>query len=418
MVIQSQRINNFYTIFSIVFLGLSLVGAIVLVKRNQDFRNLATGSAPSCPSGTVSERTYGECCACQKAKEVRECTLAGGQKEYYSSDCVHDTPSCTNGCSADPTSAPPSECNESFCNGISLDSTCWSHAGSGCAWIDGSCKCNRGQPGITITGNCDSFTVSGGTARLSVAVCKEEYYPAKTKDKCQADANKGVGCSTQMREFGPGTHSISPDVQCGIYQVDATGNGWNCAKTGCQWNDAICSVATPTPTKTPTPTSTTAPTGTHSPTPTPTKTSTPTKTPTPTMTPTGTLAATPTPTKTPVPTNTPIPTPTSGKTYSCKCTIVKLYDQEWNEIFPSMVSAGQTLYISVRGWENYPVHEVDKGRIRVNKNSWSTSDETTQIVPNQSGEFYITYIVPNNGGSFKVEGEVHLNGPEAGGRWK
>jgi len=533
MAVRGQTISKLYPIFSILLLGASLIGAIFLVKRNQDLRNNAAGSAPNCPSGTVSQRTYGECCACKKAKEVRECTLANGQKEYYSSDCVHDSDGCTNGCSSSPTSTPgQSGCSESFCNAVGNESTCWTHADSGCGWIDGRCTCNKSQPGVTITGNCDSFTVSGGTARLSVAICKDEYYPGKTKSNCQADANKGVGCATQMKEYGPGTHSISPNVSCGIYQVDATGNGWNCAKTGCHWDDAKCTASTPSPTPT------------LPPSPTPTKTTpafscdgltlngqnkditvflgdtidlsanvshygiissakvssiggrvadgtdisrlSESSNPSASFTPdkigvyavevnaydnsqcnylcstgkilyentigpnrcvtdindwkntgknctsnncihwitvkkpviSNTPPPTPTPTNTPEPSNTPTPTPTSGPTYSCNCTTVKLYDQEWTEILPSDVSAGQTIYISVQGWKDYPVYKIDKGRIRVNKSSWLSSDETTQVVPGRTEEFYITYTIPVDGGSFKVEGEIHLDGPEPGGRWQ
>ncbi|MFA5827806.1 MAG: hypothetical protein WC841_00385 [Candidatus Shapirobacteria bacterium] len=505
---QSQKVNRFYRVFSTIFLGLSLVGAVVLVKRNQDLRNFAQN------------------------------------------------------------------CNEGFCNNVTNESTCWTHAGSGCAWISSRCTCNSSTPGVTITGNCDSFTVSGGTATLSVANCKQEYFPGKNKNQCQSDANQGVGCATQTKQYGPGTHSISTSVQCGIYQVDATGNGWNCAKTGCKWDDSKCTTVTPTntppltptpaipdfsckgltlngqssdititigetvkilatvshygiissakvpeiggrvgngtdirrlsestnpssnftpptigvyaieanaydctqcnylcsagktlyknvigpnrcttdvndwknlskecvsnncihwitvispistPTKTPTPTrtptNTPTPTRTPSPTktPTPTRTPTPTKTPVPTKTPTGTR--TPTPTNTPVPTNTPTPTatPTTGPTYSCNCTKIRLYDQDWSEISASSVSAGQTIYISVQGWKDYPMYEFDKGRIRINKNSWSLSDQTSQLVPNHPDEFYITYKIPDSGGSIKIEGEVHLTGPESGGRWQ
>jgi len=137
----------------------------------------------------------------------------------------------------------------------------------------------------------------------------------------------------------------------------------------------------------------------------------PTSTPTPIPIPTSTPTPIP-PTSTPVPTNTPAPA------YSCECSAIKLYNQNWNEIQKENVTAGQTIYISVSGQEDFPTYVIDKGRIRVNKTTWNVGDETQQTVPNHSNEFYISYTVPASGGNIKIEGEIHLTGPETEGHWQ
>ena len=136
------------------------------------------------------------------------------------------------------------------------------------------------------------------------------------------------------------------------------------------------------------------------------------------------VISTPTPTPIP-PTSTPTPTPTITPTpipYSCQCSTITLYSQNWTEIEPTDIIAGQTIHIAVSGRSGYPEYEFDKGRIRVNKTAWDNSDETTQGVSGHPGQFYITYLVPADGGTFRVEGEIHLNAtitdPEDTGWWR
>ena len=147
-------------------------------------------------------------------------------------------------------------------------------------------------------------------------------------------------------------------------------------------------------------------------------------TPTPTLTPT-TEPPTSTPTLTPIltptskpPTSTPIPTNTPAPSYSCECSDIKLYNQNWDEIQPTNIIAGQTIYIAVFGQEDFPTYTIDRGRIRINKTTWDADDETQMTVTNHPNEFYITYHIPTSGGSFKIEGEVHLTGPEEEGHWQ
>jgi len=122
----------------------------------------------------------------------------------------------------------------------------------------------------------------------------------------------------------------------------------------------------------------------------------------------------PTPTPRP-PTPTPIP-------YSCNCTQIKLYDLSWQSLSPENISAGQTIYIAVAGSEAYPQYQFDKGRIRINESVWKPSHETTNRVPQEDNEFYITYTIPPEGGKLVIEGEIHLNAtipdPEGTDWWR
>ncbi len=134
---------------------------------------------------------------------------------------------------------------------------------------------------------------------------------------------------------------------------------------------------------------------------------------------------TPTPSPSPSPSPTPTLTPTATPTsipYSCECSNTKLYNSSWEQIQPSQVTAGQTIYIAVTGSNGYPNYQFDKGRIRVNKSNWSESDITTENVPENPNEFYITYLVPAEGGKIKIEAEVHLNAtiadPDSNDWWR
>ncbi|MFH1840997.1 MAG: carboxypeptidase-like regulatory domain-containing protein [Candidatus Shapirobacteria bacterium] len=72
----------------------ALTTANVALKNRVNLSSLAAASAPAC-EGSDSGRTYGECCAEGKAKEVRECTRAGsGEKYWRIGDCVHAALNC------------------------------------------------------------------------------------------------------------------------------------------------------------------------------------------------------------------------------------------------------------------------------------------------------------------------------------
>jgi len=138
------------------------------------------------------------------------------------------------------------------CSSISNESECWTH--SSCAWINGSCRANTApptNPGVSITGTCDSFTVTGGCVQLAVAQCSKS---AESQSWCLAPENQLVGCATSTQTFCEGTHSIpAPGNQCSVWQIDASGSGFSCSKTGCNWEESRCNIE-PSPDISPTPT--------------------------------------------------------------------------------------------------------------------------------------------------------------------
>lgn len=102
------------------------------------------------------------------------------------------------------------------------------------------------------------------------------------------------------------------------------------------------------------------------------------------------------PTNTPTPTNSPTPTPV----YSCECTTVKMYDQNWNQITDfSSLSPGDQVYLTVSGTTDHP-QGLTRGRIRVNGGAWQ---ETTE---KHNGEFYISFTIPDYG-DYEIEGQVY-----------
>lgn len=251
--------KSIFIALAVLMLSITVAGAAYFITQQQDFRGEAcqrdiTGACNSsccasnsdCPSGQTCTISNGYC------QSGKSCNDSGTDEQHKA--CVNNQ--CVNvGGSGDDQCSSHADCESSGsgcsmdCSTVTDESTCWTHGESGCAWIDRQCVCNPDtkQPGVTISGNCDEFEVIGGTVRLAVANCVDEYYPDETKEQCRADSNEGVGCPAITREFGPGVHSLSTSAQCGIYQIDAHGNGWQCAKTGCRWDDEICSEPTPPP---------------------------------------------------------------------------------------------------------------------------------------------------------------------------
>lgn len=263
-----------YRVLSILFLSLSLIGVMVLVKKNQDNRNLAVINDNSiCSSGQK---------LCQKNRQ--------GNNTGFLCKCLtsldpNDWQCTTQDLSACPTSSG------------STDPTSGTYDG---------CKVNGVVVG-TINGRCIT-AVSG------------KSLPQMWKYNCPGRTDLAGGCQQNEQVIPAGSSSVCFENNfCGSQQIDSD-----------IWQDCFMSVvdkcSTPTqplsqvhPTNTPIPTSTPRPsiTPTITPrptltlTPTPSPTSTPTLTPTPSSTPTPGPSSTPTPgpTSTPVPpTNTPLPT--------------------------------------------------------------------------------------------------------------
>lgn len=253
--------NKYYAIFGVLFLLLSLGGAIYLSFQNADTRNKATGLR-DCTKEDVGETNWAARCTtlgatkCQIGKDGNntgyQCKcldLSPGTCNFYANNCdTFDSKAC----STDKVPAPKTLCTEKQ------------------AKFDGICV----SRGTDVT-----------TFNATLVQCPGEF-PAN-----------GCGSTKVIRES---SSSLCFDKTfCGAQQIDVYSSAGDC------WfhlesNDCI------TPTK-PASTNTPTPTRINTPSPTPTGTVvTPTPTNTNTPTPTGTVV-TPTPTNTSAPTNTPTP---------------------------------------------------------------------------------------------------------------
>lgn len=122
---------------------------------------------------------------------------------------------------------------------------CWSHAGSGCSYVNSSNTCVCGDEGqlpgsdiqMTSCGETSTTWVNNGdgSGTIDVANCSESHQTAATIGQCL------VGCGTQTVTLSPGQSiTITPNIpQCGKWQFDVHGNGQSCAQaqcvtTGCQ----------------------------------------------------------------------------------------------------------------------------------------------------------------------------------------
>jgi len=250
---NSGQILPVIVFFICIALGVGSIAFSLRTSKHQEAEVFAVDGA---------ECEYPENCTTSDGEQgVHTCTgtIQDGTCKYKSgvdpncSDCVvqdsgggsgNDNPSDCGECPCvdygeDGTADGP-------CSGITDESKCWTHSGSGCAWISGSCTCNRSSSGPKIEGTCSSFrNISDSDVQVSIAKCKEEYWPDKSKQQCQQDADRGVGCASETITLEPGdSYSLSPTATCGIWQLDAHGGGWNCADTGCNWNDSQCSIPT------------------------------------------------------------------------------------------------------------------------------------------------------------------------------
>lgn len=137
------------------------------------------------------------------------------------------------------------------------------------------------------------------------------------------------------------------------------------------------------------------------------------------------VAPTPTPTPTPTifPTPTPTPTPTPPQ-YDYNCHTINVYDANRNLINRNdlkNLKAGDLIYIGVVANSGHPIHQINKARIRVNRNYWLAQDETSEKLTtsaNHLTEFVKSYIIPEGLLNFKIEAEVHLNAPSPVGGWR
>lgn len=130
----------------------------------------------------------------------------------------------------------------------------------------------------------------------------------------------------------------------------------------------------------------------------------PSNTPTPTQIPTATPTTPPEVTPSIAPSSTPSPSPTLPPEITARCSDVKAYDLNWNQLSKSdlsTLSSGDKVRFSVLG--NSSSGTFDKARFEVNGNGIG---ETTTKKPG-SEEFYIEYTIPTNTIDFEVKGEIY-----------
>lgn len=195
--------NRGFVDLSILILGLtaaglaSFLGLIAestktpLPEDKERIKILEIREAPACPAGTKSQRTYGECCGCQKAKEVRECEMNDGTKRWYSSDCVHDAPNCNINCPAQPQpTTPPQSQQPPPAFGCKKDVTGAQNPACCCSDSD----CPSGQVCEIPNGYCRS-----GTS------CNE--FPGQKHRECRFDAAQEKNVCTWVP--GPGVDNCN-----------------------------------------------------------------------------------------------------------------------------------------------------------------------------------------------------------------
>jgi len=399
-----------WLIVSLIFFALiSIAGGIYLIQQRTKIKpKAAPEDVPSC-TGQTTIRCWGECQP-DTCREYEVCEIEGGfcRKRKISDNSIRCGPNCGNGDSGvggEPATCSPEAPGQenSWCtsrhSGETKENATWScepnspdSGNDGCLQIckpgytwetPGYSRCIESEATsgrLTCRRDSNTAITLINTTNQSIAYEVIEFRGCSyNAEKCQEDQYKTKYVQPTVLSGQSKTESMN-SAYCETTQLDvkSLNSNFPCmTPEGQVWDGGVAftidhhwdSSCEPTPTGVP-------------------------------------------PTSTPVPTNTPAPT------YSCECSGIKLYDQNWNEIQPINVTAGQTIYISTFGQEDFPTYTIDKGRIKVNKTTWDVGDETRQTVPNHPNEFYITYTVPVSGGNIKIEGEIHLTGPETEGHWQ
>lgn len=186
-------------VIGLVIIAIVLPITTTVVKQRQELRKEAGGSAPSCPGGTQDSGTYGQCCGCGKAKEVRKCRKPDGSFDYYSSSCVHDASNCTDGCAESPTQ-PPSD-DPVSCGSVAMQCDCSSqgstrcigdqqyHCGNDCCWHYDSSKADNSQ-----------CTAPDPTAAPTNSPGGATPFPTSTPISTNSCSSKGGFCTNSCPE--------------------------------------------------------------------------------------------------------------------------------------------------------------------------------------------------------------------------
>lgn len=86
---------------------------------------------------------------------------------------------------------------------------------------------------------------------------------------------------------------------------------------------------------------------------------------------------------------------------------IRVYTTQWKELRDdrelNTVLGGETLYIGV---ETIPEADIDRARIRVNKNNWSTEDITLKYNGDKE-VFYQEYVLASQASKLRIEAQLH-----------
>lgn len=335
-----------FQLLTVVFLFLSLIGTVFLVKTNQDNRNRAatsctcspedekvckgTGFHPSCNSGFLC---YGvKTCSTAESTPKPDTSCTKDQCDLGATMC-QGAPSnqtgnkCTCVCAQNPSTGAKNVTVWS-CGTYDAASCSPSKTGTG---PSGSIICRTNNPGI-----CPNTNSSNADFNAMVGMYANQPSTCDFYDACGKPMSPGASC-VGMKRLSNGEPNHGAFVGCygkqncfcdvnfsgSVACYDDVGNDSCGAGVAAPTATSVPKTPTSTPTTTPTlkPTSTPTPTATRTPTPTNTITPTATRTPTPTNTLTPTATRTPTPTLTLTPTSTPTSTSTPTPTLTLTPTV-------------------------------------------------------------------------------------------------
>lgn len=85
---------------------------------------------------------------------------------------------------------------------------------------------------------------------------------------------------------------------------------------------------------------------------------------------------------------------------------IKIFDENFNTIIDTqlgLIKQGKEIIIGIETIENL---DIDRARIRVNKNNWQTEDITVNFSPEHQ-VFYIKYPVASGESKLKIEAQLH-----------
>jgi len=304
-----------------IIITILLIAAVVipvttkLVQQRQEIRKKADSAAPSCPSDSKLLKAYGECCACNTAKEVKKCQYPDGRIIYRQSTCDHKNQSvcgylCPSPSPSTSSSAPPASskaCHLGCCGGPCGDCP----LGQACNIPNGAClsgySCNpAGYEYHSACRDLQCVKVPGPGEDKCEKYGGDDYCRQQGKQPKICTPNTCCGENLKCNSVGTACNVPDKTGECAkkykCWPNNCCQEGYRCnsAGTDCNVQDVKCTQNPPTPTPTPT----SAPSPTLKPTIRPTITS-----PTPTKT-------TPSPTRiSPSPTKPPAPSPTLTPLY-------------------------------------------------------------------------------------------------------